>query len=82
MKDPNRCGRMMNREVDFVAAIALSVEQKTHLGLKIIRFASESAAARHFAKGSNCDDDPVEPTLSALETSVLLDVSCNRVEIS
>ena len=72
----------MNREVDFVAAIALSVEQKTNFGLKIVRFASERAAAWHFSKGSNRDDDPIEPTLSALETSVLLDMSCDRVEIS
>ena len=72
----------MNGEVDFVAAIALSVEQKANFGLKIVRFVSKRAAARHFAKRSNCADDPVEPTLGALETSVLLDVRCNRVEIS
>ncbi len=82
VKNPNDCGRMMNREVDFVAAIALPVEQQTDFGLKIFRFASERAAAWHFAKRPNCDDDPIEPTLSARETSVLLDVSCDRVEIS
>ena len=82
MKDPDRCGRMMNREVDFVSAIALPAEQKTNLGSKIIRFVAERAAARHFAKRSNCDDDPIEPTLSAFETSVLLDVRCDLVEIS
>ena len=41
MKDPNRCGRMMNREVDFVAVIALSVEQQTNFGLKVSRLLSE-----------------------------------------
>jgi hypothetical protein len=53
MKDPNRCGRMMSREVDFVAAIALSVEQQTNVGLKIVRFVSERAAAGHFFKRPN-----------------------------
>jgi hypothetical protein len=46
---------MMNSEVDLVTMMALPVEQKTNLGLEIIRFVSEGAAARHFAKGSNCD---------------------------
>jgi len=38
VKYANRLGFMMNGEVDLIAAVALAMEQKANLRLKILRF--------------------------------------------
>src|SRR5271157_4263556 len=72
---------MMYGEIDFVTTIAFPVEEKADFRAKISRFLRERTAVRQFAERSNRDDNPIEPTLSALKASAFPDVGCDCVEV-